>query len=157
VTLASHDELTAEDAARAAELNVRICEFPLTADCAEKGLARGASVVMGAPNLVRGGSHVGGTSVRDEIAAGRVSILVSDYFYPSLLRAPFLIAELGLLPLEEAWRLVSGNPAEASGLGDRKGRIAVGADADLIGVRDTSGLPGDIALVSARNRLRRIR
>ncbi len=157
VTLASHDELTAEDAARAAELNVRICEFPLTAECAEKGLARGASVVMGAPNLVRGGSHVGGTSVRDEIAAGRVSILVSDYFYPSLLRAPFLIAELGLLPLEKAWRLVSGNPAEASGLGDRKGRIAVGADADLIGVQGTTGLPGDVALVSARNRLRRIR
>ncbi|MDW3204916.1 MAG: alpha-D-ribose 1-methylphosphonate 5-triphosphate diphosphatase [Alphaproteobacteria bacterium] len=155
VALASHDERTAEDAARAEELGVRICEFPLTAECAEKGLARGAAVVMGAPNLVRGGSHVGGTSVRDEIAEGRVSILVSDYFYPSLLRAPFLIAELGLLPLEKAWELVSGNPAEAVGLGARKGRIAVGADADLIGFRGASGLAGDIALVSARNRLRR--
>lgn len=156
VTLASHDEATPEDAARAADLNVGICEFPLTAECAEKGLARGAAVVMGAPNLVRGGSHVGGTSVRDEIAEGRVSILVSDYFYPSLLRAPFLIAELGLLPLDKAWRLVSGNPADAVGLADKKGRIAVGADADLIAFRGDRGLAGDIALVSARNRLRRV-
>ncbi|NMM43852.1 alpha-D-ribose 1-methylphosphonate 5-triphosphate diphosphatase [Rhodospirillaceae bacterium KN72] len=159
VALASHDEMTDEDAARAAELNVRICEFPLTADCAEKGLARGATVVMGAPNLVRGGSHVGGTNVRDEIAAGRVTALVSDYYYPSLLRAPFLVAELGLLPLDQAWSLVSGNPAQAAGLGDRKGKIAVGADADFIAFRSPDGgtpkgFLGDVALVSARGKRR---
>lgn len=162
VALASHDERSAEDAAKAAALDVRICEFPLTVECAEKGLVRGAAVVMGAPNLVRGGSHVGGTSVRDEVRAGRVSVLVSDYHYPSLLRAPFLLAELGILPLTEAWDLVSANPARAVGLSDQKGRIVEGGDADLIGLQTEGnapmrGTPSDLSLVLTRGRTARLR
>jgi alpha-D-ribose 1-methylphosphonate 5-triphosphate diphosphatase len=162
LTLASHDERTAEDAAQAARLNVGICEFPITAECAELGLKRGAAVVMGAPNLVRGGSHVGGTSVRDEVAAGRVTVLVSDYYYPALLRSPFLLAELGIQPLADAWQLVSGNPARAAGLTDVKGTIKVGADADLLGLTPQSGtslkgFSGELSLVTSRGKIALVR
>lgn len=162
VALASHDERSDADATKAAKLNVSICEFPLTTECAEKGLARGAAVVMGAPNLVRGGSHVGGASVRDEVKAGRVNILVSDYYYPALLRAPFLLAELGILPLEQAWRLVSANPADAVGLSRCKGHIAEGCDADLLGLRPRGGeglrgMASDVSLVVTRGKVARSR
>ncbi len=158
LALASHDERNADEAAHAARLGVRICEFPLIADCARAALDRGADVVMGAPNLVRGGSHIGGTSTRDEIIAGRVSVLVSDYFYPALLRAPFLLAELGILPLERAWDLVSTNPARAAGLSGIKGELRVGADADILGFRTRDGqalqgYSGEIALATVRGRI----
>jgi len=115
-------------------------------------------VVMGAPNLVRGGSHVGGTSVRDEVAAGRVTVLVSDYYYPSLLRAPFLLAELNIRSLADAWQLVSGNPAKAAGLSGIKGQITLGADADLLGLKSPSGgklhgYSGELALVTSRGKI----
>lgn len=158
LTLASHDERTEDDAAQAERLKVGICEFPLTEYCAERGLARGAAVVMGAPNLVRGGSHVGGTSVRDEVAAGRVTVLVSDYYYPSLLRAPFLLAELNIRSLADAWQLVSGNPAKAAGLSGIKGQITLGADADLLGLKSQTGgklhgYSGELALVTSRGKI----
>jgi alpha-D-ribose 1-methylphosphonate 5-triphosphate diphosphatase len=158
LTLASHDERTEDDAAQAERLKVGICEFPLTEYCAERGLARGAAVVMGAPNLVRGGSHVGGTSVRDEVAAGRVTVLVSDYYYPSLLRAPFLLAELSIRSLADAWQLVSGNPAKAAGLSGIKGQITLGADADLLGLKSQTGgklhgYSGELALVTSRGKI----
>ncbi|MDF1747300.1 MAG: alpha-D-ribose 1-methylphosphonate 5-triphosphate diphosphatase [Alphaproteobacteria bacterium] len=157
LTLASHDERTDEDAAQAARLKVGICEFPLTERCAELAVGRGAAVVMGAPNLVRGGSHIGGTSVRDEVAAGRVTVLVSDYYYPALLRAPFMLAELDICSLADAWQLVSGNPARAAGLAGVKGEIAVGADADLLGLKSQTGgmlngYSGELALVTSRGK-----
>ena len=141
VSLASHDDMGPDDVARNRELGTAIAEFPMDAATARASREAGAAVLMGAPNLVRGGSHVGAISVRDAIAEKLVDILCSDYHYPSLFRAPFLAAEQGLLPLPEAWKLVSENPARAAGLGDHKGRIAPGYDADLLLLDRLDGLP----------------
>lgn len=87
---------------------------------------------------------MGAISVGEAIEQGLVDILCSDYHYPSLFRAPFLAAEQGLMPLSKAWKMVSGNPAKAAGMGDHKGTIAPGYDADLLLVSELDGLPVSI-------------
>jgi alpha-D-ribose 1-methylphosphonate 5-triphosphate diphosphatase len=88
-------------------------------------------VVMGAPNVLLGGSRCGGLATIDAVRSRMCDMLASDYHYPSLLHAPFRLAHLEACTLAEAWRLVSENPATSLGLGDR-GRIAEGYRADLI-------------------------
>lgn len=157
VALASHDDRTAEDVALAQALGVSVAEFPITDSACRAHRAAGVHVMMGAPNAVRGGSHVGGLGVREAVGQGLVDVLVSDYHYPSLLHVPFLLAGLGILPLERAWGLVSANPAAAAGLDDR-GVIAPGRRADLLLMRgDAGGLPLDLlaTIVGGRAVLRR--
>ncbi|MEM0937391.1 MAG: alpha-D-ribose 1-methylphosphonate 5-triphosphate diphosphatase [Pseudomonadota bacterium] len=130
--LGSHDD--PDGAARRlwSSQGLDIAEFPLSQDAAEAARARGESVIMGAPNVVRGGSHKrGGLAAETLIAAGRVDALASDYHYPSLSAAAFGLAARGVLPLAEAWRLVSRAPASIMGLTDR-GWIAEGLRADLM-------------------------
>jgi alpha-D-ribose 1-methylphosphonate 5-triphosphate diphosphatase len=141
VSLSSHDDHGLEDVARNIQLGTAIAEFPMDAETAQESRQAGISVLMGAPNLVRGGSHVGAISVRDAIAAGLVDILCSDYHYPSLFTAPFVTAQQNLLPLADAWKIVSENPARAAGMGDRKGQIAPGYDADLLLLSALDGSP----------------
>lgn len=131
VALASHDDRTAAQVEAAHALGIRVAEFPMTADTCRDHRRRGAHVMMGAPNAVRGGSHLGALSVRAAVADGLVDVLVSDYHYPSLLRAPFVLAEEGILPLAQAWALVSANPADAAGL-PAKGALAPGMAADIL-------------------------
>lgn len=141
VSLSSHDDHGMDDVARNVRLGTAIAEFPMDAETAQGSRNAGISVLMGAPNLVRGGSHVGAISVRDAIGAGLVDILCSDYHYPSLFAAPFVTAEQTIMPLAEAWKLVSQNPAVAAGMGNRKGRIAPGYDADLLLLSELDGSP----------------
>lgn len=141
VALASHDDETLEEVEKSISLGVSIAEFPMTEVAARACQAGGAAVLMGAPNLVRGGSHVGAISVKDAIEHGVVDILCSDYHYPSLFVAPFTAAVHNNLSLYDAWKLVSENPAKAAGLGERKGKIALGYDADFIMLSDLDGLP----------------
>jgi len=89
-------------------------------------------VVMGGPNVLRGGSHkAGNPAAADLVGAGLCSVLTSDYYYPAPLHAAFRLAGDGVLPLERAWDLVAANPADALGLADR-GRIETGRRADLL-------------------------
>jgi alpha-D-ribose 1-methylphosphonate 5-triphosphate diphosphatase len=141
VSLCSHDDHGLNDVARNIQLGTAIAEFPMDAQTAQESRKSGISVLMGAPNLVRGGSHVGAISVRDAIAEGLVDILCSDYHYPSLFTAPFVTAQEKLLPLPDAWKMVSENPARAAGMGDRKGQIAPGFDADFLLLSKLDGSP----------------
>jgi alpha-D-ribose 1-methylphosphonate 5-triphosphate diphosphatase len=141
VALASHDDETLEEVAKSKSLGVSIAEFPMTEEAARASQAGGAAVLMGAPNLVRGGSHVGAIGVKEAIEGGIVDILCSDYHYPSLFRAPFTALEANGISLFEAWKLVSENPAIAAGLGETKGKIAEGYDADFIMLKDVDGSP----------------
>lgn len=127
---ASHDADSPEHLERDRELGVAIAEFPLTIELADRYRADGVPVLFGAPNLVRGGSHIGNLSVADALRAGVGDLLCSDYHYPSLLQAPFVAAD-GLRTFGRAWDLVSAGPAEALGLRNR-GRLADGARADII-------------------------
>lgn len=135
VSLLSHDDATSEVRRWYNALGCSIAEFPLSIEAAEAARDLGNSTVFGAPNVVRGKSHTGKVVAADMVAAGLCSILASDYYYPSLLLAPFLLAHRGAASLPAAWQLVSANPARAAGLSDR-GEIAPGQRADLIIVDD---------------------
>ena len=131
VIMGSHDDRTPETRALWRARGVRISEFPETLAAAEAAHAAGDAVILGAPNVVRGGSHNGNVSATDLIAMGLCTALASDYHYPSLRRAAFLVSDAGLLPLAEAWRLVSAGPAAVLGFTDR-GSLTPGQRADLL-------------------------
>ncbi|UWQ92725.1 alpha-D-ribose 1-methylphosphonate 5-triphosphate diphosphatase [Rhodobacteraceae bacterium M382] len=131
VTMGSHDDQRAEDRARWRKRGVRISEFPETLEAAEAARGAGDHVIMGAPNVVRGGSHNGNASAIDLIAMGLCDGLASDYHYPSPRRAAIMLAQSGVLDLSAAWALVSEGPARVLGLEDR-GKLAAGLRADLV-------------------------
>jgi alpha-D-ribose 1-methylphosphonate 5-triphosphate diphosphatase len=140
ITLASHDDATAAHVAEAVALGTSLAEFPTTAEAAAASRKAGLSVLMGAPNIVRGGSHSGNISALDLYRAGHLDVLSSDYVPFSLLQAAFALAESGEASLPAALRLVTANPARAAGLDDR-GEIAPGKRADLVRVSAMPGMP----------------
>ncbi|WP_397542684.1 alpha-D-ribose 1-methylphosphonate 5-triphosphate diphosphatase [Roseovarius salis] len=131
VMMGSHDDRTAETRRQWRRMDVRLAEFPETQEAAEAAHSDGDGVVLGAPNVVRGGSHNGNVSAIDLVAMGLCDALASDYHYPSLRRAAFLLADGGLCDLAAAWALVSSGPARLLGLEDR-GTLAPGQRADLV-------------------------
>ncbi|MDZ7954240.1 alpha-D-ribose 1-methylphosphonate 5-triphosphate diphosphatase [Nostoc sp. DedQUE09] len=146
IPVASHDDDTPEKVILSQKRRVAIAEFPATVDLAAKSREYGAAVLMGAPNLVRGGSHLGLMSVAEAVKNNVIDCLCSDYHYPSLFYAPFKLQELGLMSFEQAWSLVSSQPAEAAGISDQKGKIAPGLDADFLLISPDNPLPSAIAV-----------
>jgi len=104
-------------------------------------------VVFGAPNVVRGGSHTNAVNAAEMIGAGLCDVLASDYYYPAQLVAAFRLADDGVLPLHEAWKLISQNAAWAAGLDDR-GAIVEGHRADLVLVDDREAVPRPLATLA---------
>ena len=131
IPVLSHDDATPEMRAAFRALGARICEFPMAEDVAEAARAAGEHVVMGAPNVVRGGSHLGWSAAAPLAERGLVTVLASDYVWPAMAEAAFVLAGRGVLDFAAAWALVSTNPAEAAGLDDR-GRIAPGLRGDVV-------------------------
>ena len=131
VPLASHDDDSVATRKAFRARGARICEFPMAEEVGQEAREAGDFVVMGCPNVVRGGSHIGWASASSLVQAGVCNVLSSDYFYPSMLRAAFTLVERGVVDLPHAWALVSANPAAAAGLDDR-GEIADGKRGDLI-------------------------
>lgn len=130
VLMGSHDDRTAQDRATWVARGVTLAEFPETRHAAEAAVAQGAPVVLGAPNVVRGNSHKGNVSARDLVQDGLCTALASDYHYPALLAAVWVLVDSGM-PLDRAWALVSSGPADVLGLADR-GRLTAGQRADLV-------------------------
>ncbi len=146
IPMASHDDATAAHVAAAVRDGLTIAEFPTTAAAALACNAHGMAVMMGAPNLLRGGSHSGNVSARDLAADGLVDILSSDYVPSSLIPAAFRLADLvDGVDLPAAVRCISANPAASVGLNDR-GEIAPGLLADLVQVRETEAGPAVVAV-----------
>ncbi len=135
----SHDNSSPEQRQWFRALGCRVCEFPTNIETAQNAIDGGDQIVFGAPNIVRGKSHMGWVNARDMVARGLCSILASDYFYPAPLVAAFRLAETNVLPLAKAWDLISETPARAMNLEDR-GRIAAEMRADLILV--DAAIPG---------------
>ena len=150
IAIASHDDDTEAKVELSAKRGVAIAEFPATIELAAKSRDYDASVLMGAPNLVRGGSHVGWMSVEAAAKAGTVDCLCSDYHYPSLFHAPFKLAEMEIMSFDKAWKLVSAYPAKAAGIGNSKGSIASGWDADFLLVNPDDGYTSAIDSVYIR-------
>ncbi len=139
--LASHDDTTAEHVASSIGDGVAIAEFPTTIEAAHALHAGGVRVLMGAPNLVRGGSHSGNMATAEAAQAGVLDVLSSDYLPASLLMAALTLPQAApTIELPAALRTVTKTPAEAVGLRDR-GEIAVGKRADLVRIRLTERVP----------------
>jgi alpha-D-ribose 1-methylphosphonate 5-triphosphate diphosphatase len=128
--LASHDDTTAEQVAASRDHGMRLAEFPTTAAAAEACREAGIAIMMGAPNVIRGGSHSGNVSALDLADRGLLDILSSDYVPGALLLAAFRLADRWD-DLPRAIATVTRNPAEAVGMTDR-GRLAPGRKADFI-------------------------
>ena len=131
LAMASHDDLYDADRERYHALGVAVAEFPRSLEAVAAARRLGSTIVLGAPNVVRGGSHCGAVDAATMALGGQCDVLTSDYYYPALLAAPFVLAKRHGLDLAQAWRMVSTHPARAAHLHDR-GRIAVGARADLL-------------------------
>ena len=141
VTVASHDEATAAHVEEAIGHGVRLAEFPTSFEAAKASHGAGMSVLMGAPNVVRGQSHSGNIAARDLAEKGVLDVLSSDYVPFSLLYAPFLLAEsVESISLPKAIAMVTATPARTVSLDDR-GCIAPGLRADLVRVHRSNGVP----------------
>lgn len=133
IVVASHDDATTDHVAEAEAVGVTVAEFPTTVAAAEASRQAGMKVLMGAPNVVRGGSHSGNIAAGDLAKAGLLDVLSSDYVPFSLLHAAFVLADDMPGGLPEAVSLVTARPAAAVGLDDR-GAIVAGRRADLVQV-----------------------
>ncbi|MBB96628.1 MAG: alpha-D-ribose 1-methylphosphonate 5-triphosphate diphosphatase [Rhodobacteraceae bacterium] len=141
VRMGSHDDRCADTRAAWRARGVRVSEFPETRAAAQAAREGGDMVVMGAPNVVRGGSHNGNVPAAEMVAAGLCDALASDYHYPSMRRAVRRLAETGGPDLARGWALVSEGPAAVLGLADR-GRLAAGLRADLVVMEPQTGRIG---------------
>lgn len=141
IVLASHDDATPAHVDESLEDRVAIAEFPTTIEAARLSHEAGIEVLMGAPNVVRGGSHSGNVAAETLAREGYLDILSSDYVPASLLYGAFELARrIEGYGLPRALRAVTLNPAHAAGLDDR-GEIAPGKRADLVRVRVVDGAP----------------
>lgn len=141
IVLASHDDATPDHVDEAIALGIRIAEFPTTLEAAQASRDAGLAILMGGPNVVRGGSHSGNVSARALAAENLLDILSSDYIPFSMLQAAFcLVDEVDGVSLPEAISFVTKRPADAAGLTDR-GEIAAGKRADLVHLRLDAGIP----------------
>jgi len=152
VRMLSHDDDSPAMRKAFRTQGVEIAEFPVNEETAREAAAGGDAIVFGAPNVVRGGSHTGWTKASDMIAKGLCSVLASDYYYPAPILAAFRLAADGVLPLPQAWELISTAPARAAGLSDR-GVLAEGRRADLILVDDGLPMRPRVVAVIAAGRL----
>ncbi len=145
VPFGSHDDPDPETRCNYNAVGATIAEFPLTLAAAQTARDLGNPIIMGAPNALRGLSTSGNVSARELIDLGLCDALVSDYYYPALLHAPFKLAREGVCDLATAWGLVSSGPAKAVGLQDR-GTLAPGLRGDVVALRqDDLGRPHVVA------------
>lgn len=141
LAVASHDDARVEHIEEAAALGCALTEFPTTLEAARAARACGLHVMMGAPNLIRGGSHSGNVAAASLAAAGVLDVLSSDYIPSALLQAAFrLTDEHPAIRLPDAIATVTATPAAAARLDDR-GVIEPGRRADLVRVRVVEGRP----------------
>jgi len=139
--ISTHDDDTVEKVAEQVLLGATVAEFPITMEAAQHARNHEMTILVGAPNVVRGGSQSGNLSATELAAAGLADAICADYHAPCIIPAAFKLAEQGIRDLPGAIAMISRNPAQAVGLTDR-GEIAVGKLADLALVRvDDLGMP----------------
>lgn len=131
IRLLMHDMESRAELEVALAYGAAVAEFPTTVEAARAAHEAGMPVVMGAPNIIRGGSHSGNVSAHEVVGAGLVDALASDYAPPTLLAAALQLALDDVLPLPAAVALITSGPARTAGLTDR-GSLVVGQRADLL-------------------------
>lgn len=137
--LASHDDTTSKQVETSHGYGVTLAEFPTTVEAADACHAHGVATIMGAPNLIRGGSHSGNVAAAELAQRDRLDILSSDYVPSGLLMAAVQLGQIwGDLPRGMA--TVTSRPASAVGLTDR-GSLVAGQRADFIRFAVEDGTP----------------
>lgn len=137
--LASHDDTTTEQVVTSANHGIRLAEFPTTIEAAQACRDNGIAIMMGAPNIMRGGSHSGNVSANELAELGLLDIVSSDYVPAALLQSAFRLAKLWD-DLPRAIKAVTKAPARASGMNDR-GTLEVGMHADMVRIRRVRDVP----------------
>lgn len=137
IAYGSHDDPDGDTRERFRMLGAHIAEFPTTFNAAAAAKAMDDPVIMGAPNVVRGGSQTGSVAAMSLIARDQCDVLVSDYHYPSLAEAAWVLVDAGVRTLPAAWAMISATPAHLLNLGDR-GRLDTGLRADFLVVNEES-------------------
>lgn len=140
IALASHDDTLAAHVEQAHIEGVTICEFPTRVEAARAARELGMITVMGAPNVIRGGSHSGNIAAVELARLGLLDTLSSDYVPASLMGAAFQLTRDAGFSIPAAIATISRNPARALGLLDR-GEIRAGLRADLVQVRLADNQP----------------
>lgn len=141
IMLASHDDATEAHVQESITHGVTVAEFPTTVEAAAASHSNGIGVMMGGPNVVRGGSHSGNVSALELAQQGYLDIISSDYIPFSMVQGAFSLAHnIDHIDLPQAIRMVSTNPAKAVGLNDR-GAIAEGLRADMVRVHALDDVP----------------
>lgn len=142
VAIASHDDDTLEKLDMVQGFGSTIAEFPITLEVAQEAKKRGMLTVLGAPNVLLGGSHSGNLSARVAIENDACDILTSDYYPSSLLHAIYMMKDKGQ-DMAKMVAKVTINPARATKIDSYTGSIEKGKIADLIIVIDLPNkLPG---------------
>ncbi len=141
ISLATHDDATIEHVQEAIENKAEIAEFPTTIEAAKAAHDAGLQVLMGAPNLILGGSHSGNVSAMELVKQDLVDAISSDYVPQSLLQSIFMITAKTGKPIYETMRLVNSNPAKAIHLFEDRGSLEIGKRADFITVHDDGIVP----------------
>ncbi|WP_439142007.1 alpha-D-ribose 1-methylphosphonate 5-triphosphate diphosphatase [Planktotalea sp.] len=129
--LGSHDDHTVADRAQFCAMGAQIAEFPETLEAAQAARDTQGSIILGAPNVMRGGSHAGNVSAVDLIRDGLCDALASDYHYPALRQSIGKLVTQGACSFAQGWALLSSGPARILGLNDR-GHLEAGKRADLL-------------------------
>lgn len=140
IPLASHDDTEIAHVEQARDERIALSEFPTTVHAAKAARAAGIGIIMGGPNLVKGGSRSRNVSAAELAQLDLLDIMSSDYVPASLIQSAFLLRDQLGWSLPKAASRVARNPAQAIGLSDR-GQIAAGQRADFIRVRECDGMP----------------
>jgi alpha-D-ribose 1-methylphosphonate 5-triphosphate diphosphatase len=136
--LASHDDTLAAHVAVSAQHGATLAEFPTTVEAANACREAGILVMMGAPNLIRGGSHSGNVAAADLAKADLLDILSSDYVPSALMTAALMLGDIWD-DLARGIATVTANPAKSVGLTDR-GALQIGLRADLVRIGRVAGI-----------------
>ena len=149
VPMLAHDEKTPEVRAANRALGIVISEFPLTRETAADAVAAGEPTILGAPNVLRGGSHIKAVDAEPAVRDGLCKILASDYYYPAQMRAVVKMAGGDMAALATHWPLISDNPAACGVAGDSPVGLMPGAAGDVVCLSTNGGLPRIAAVFRA--------
>jgi alpha-D-ribose 1-methylphosphonate 5-triphosphate diphosphatase len=141
IAVASHDDDTVEKLALNVRIGVDISEFPITSETARAAKEQGLFVVVGAPNILLGGSHSGNMSAADAVMDDCADIICSDYYPPAILHSIFIMHHKYGVPLNEMVNKATLNPAAAMNIDDMYGSIKIGKKADLLIIDVLDGYP----------------